>query len=136
MAGKIKSISNPRLHLDILSPQDVERIHTATLDVIENTGVRFPSGKALDIWETHGAKVDRDTMIVKAPGHLIESALKQAPAEYTLAARNPSQDLPLDGNHVYVGTDGCGVEGVAPAGRMLLTLPESPITWKRSLFTG
>ena len=110
MAGKIKSISNPRLHLDVLSPQDVERIHTATLDVIENTGVRFPSEKALDIWEAHGAKVDRDTMIVKAPGHLIESALKQAPAEYTLAARNPSQDLPLDGNHVYVGTDGCGVE--------------------------
>ena len=110
MTGKIKSISNPRLHLDILSPQDVERIHTATLDVIEKTGVRFPSKKALDIWEAHGAKVDRDTMIVKAPGNLIESALKQSPAEYTLAARNPSQDLPLDGNHVYVGTDGCGVE--------------------------
>ena len=110
MAGKIKSISDPRLHLDILSSQDVERIHTATLDVIENTGVRFPSIKALDIWEAHGALVDRDTMIVKAPGHLIESALKLAPPEYTLAARNSSQDLPLDGNHVYVGTDGCGVE--------------------------
>jgi trimethylamine--corrinoid protein Co-methyltransferase len=110
MAGKIKSISDPRLHLDILSSQDVERIHTATLDVIENTGVRFPSTKALDIWEAHGALVDRDTMIVKAPGHLIESALKLAPPEYTLAARNSSQDLPLDGNHVYVGTDGCGVE--------------------------
>jgi len=35
MAGKIKSISDPRLHLDILSSQDVERIHTATLDVLE-----------------------------------------------------------------------------------------------------
>ena len=58
MTGKIKSISNPRLHLDILSPQDVERIHTATLDVIEKTGVRFPSKKALDIWEAHGAKVE------------------------------------------------------------------------------
>jgi len=110
MAGKIKSISNPRLHLDILSDEDVERIHTATLDVIENTGVRFPSEKALDIWEAHGATVDRETMIVKAPGHIIESALKKAPPEYTLAARNLSQDLPLDGNHVYVGTDGCGVE--------------------------
>ena len=63
MAGKIKSISDPRLHLDILSSQDVERIHTATLDVLENTGVRFPSIKALDIWEAHGALVDRDTMI-------------------------------------------------------------------------
>ena len=114
MAGKIKSITNPRLKLDILSKVDVERIHTATLEVIEKTGVRFPSTKALDIWESHGATVDRKTNIVKVPGHIIEEALKLAPPVYTLAARDPSQDLPLDGNHVYVGTDGCGVEVIDP----------------------
>ncbi len=110
MAGKIKSISNPRLSLNILTPEQVKRIHTATLDVIEQVGVRFPSKKALDIWEAHGATVNRDTMVVKAPGHLIEEALKKAPPSYDLSARDPSQDLPLDGNHVFVGTDGCGVE--------------------------
>lgn len=110
MAGKIKSISNPRLSLNILSRQEVERLHTATLAVIETTGVRFPSQKALDIWEAHGASVDRDTMVVKAPGQLIEEALKSAPPDYHLAARDPAQDLHLDGNHVFVGTDGCGVE--------------------------
>ncbi len=110
MGRKIKSISDPRISLNILSPEDVQRIHTATLDVIESVGVRFPSHKALDIWEAHGATVDRDTMVVKAPGHLIEEALKKAPPVYTLAARDPEQDLPLDGNHVYVGTDGCGVQ--------------------------
>jgi trimethylamine--corrinoid protein Co-methyltransferase len=110
MAGKIKSIHDPKLSLNILTPEEVERLHTATLDIIENTGVRFPSRRALDIWEAHGARVDRDTMIVKAPGSLIEEALKQAPPTYDLAARDPSQDLPLDGNHVFVGTDGCGVE--------------------------
>jgi trimethylamine--corrinoid protein Co-methyltransferase len=110
MAGKIKSITNPRLSLNVLSPEEVRRIHTATLDVIEQVGVRFPSPRALDIWEAHGATVDRNTMVVKAPGHLIEEALKQAPPAYTLAAREPAQDLPLDGNHVFVGTDGCGVQ--------------------------
>jgi len=110
MASKIKSVTNPRLSLNILSPEDVQRIHAATLDIIETTGVRFPSKRALDIWESHGATVDRDTMIVKAPAHLIEDALKQAPPAYTLAARDPAQDLPLDGNHVFVGTDGCGVQ--------------------------
>jgi trimethylamine--corrinoid protein Co-methyltransferase len=54
--------------------------------------------------------VDEGAMIVKAPGRLIEEALRQAPPVYTLAARNPQLDLQLDGNHVYVGTDGCGVE--------------------------
>ena len=110
MAREIKSITNPRLDLNILSRQDVQRIHTATLDIIENVGIRFPSERALDIWEAHGASVDRDTMIVKVPGQVIEDALNQAPSVYTLAARDPAQDLPLDGNHVYVGTDGCGVQ--------------------------
>jgi trimethylamine:corrinoid methyltransferase-like protein len=110
MAGKIKSITNPKLGLDILSPEEIRRIHTASLDVIEATGIRFPSKRAQDIWEAHGAKVDRKSSIVKVPGHIIEEALKLAPPRYNLAARNPEQDLSLDGNHVYLGTDGCGVE--------------------------
>ena len=110
MSAKIKSISNPRLSLNILSPEDVEKIHQASLRVIESVGVRFPSPRALDIWRSHGAKVDLSSMVVRAPGRLIEEALQKAPPVYTLAARNPALDLPLDGNHVYVGTDGCGVE--------------------------
>jgi trimethylamine--corrinoid protein Co-methyltransferase len=110
MSGKIKSITNPKLGLDILTPEEIRRIHTASLDVIETTGIRFPSKRALDIWEAHGAQVDRNSSIVKVQGQIIEEALKSAPPTYNLAARNPEQDLPLDGNHVYLGTDGCGVE--------------------------
>jgi trimethylamine--corrinoid protein Co-methyltransferase len=110
MAGKIKSITNPKLSLEILTQDEINRLHTATLDIIETTGVRFPSKRALDIWEANGAQVDRNTSIVKIPGHIIEDALKHAPPKYELAARDLNQDLHLDGNHVYLGTDGCGVE--------------------------
>jgi len=110
MTRKIKSITNPRLNLKILSPEEVESIHRATLDIIESVGVKFPSPKALDIWASHGIKVDRNTMIVKVPPNVIETALKQTPPAFTLAALDSSLDLLLDGNHVYVGTDGCGVE--------------------------
>jgi trimethylamine--corrinoid protein Co-methyltransferase len=110
MNGKIKSITNPKLSLEILSSDEIQRLHTATLDIIESTGIRFPSKRALDIWEDHGANVDRATSIVRVPGNIIEEALKLAPPEYNLAARNSEQDLPLDGNHVFLGTDGCGVE--------------------------
>ena len=110
MTGKIKSITNPKLSLEILTDEEVLRLHTASLDIIESAGIRFPSKRALDIWEAHGAQVDRNASIVKVPGHIIEDALKQAPPKYDLAARNPDQDLSLDGNHVFLGTDGCGVE--------------------------
>ena len=100
--------------LQVLSPDDVRQIHTATLDIIESVGVRFPSPRALDIWAAHGATVDRDTSIVQVPGQLIEDALRHAPPAYTLAARDPGRDLPLDGAHVYLGTDGCGTEILDP----------------------
>lgn len=144
MNKKIISINNPKLRLEVLSEQDVRRIHTATLDLIEKTGVRFPLSRALDIWEAHGASVDRDAMIVKAPGALIEDALNEAPSTYSLAARDVAQDLPLDGNHVYLGTDGCGVhiidietgelrrsrlQDVADIARVADNLPEIAFHW-------
>ncbi len=110
MSQRIKSVSSPKLSLNILSPDEVLQIHTATLDVIESVGVRFPSTKALDILEAHGATVDRESMVARIPGQIIEQYLAMAPPVYTLAALDPDLDLPLDGNHSFLGTDGCGVE--------------------------
>jgi trimethylamine--corrinoid protein Co-methyltransferase len=110
MSKAIKSITNPKLNLNILTPQEVQRIHEATLAIIEKVGVRFPSRRALEIWEAHGAAVDHEKMIVRVKPHIIEDALKTCPPIYTLCARDPQQDCPMDGNHVFLGTDGCGVE--------------------------
>jgi trimethylamine---corrinoid protein Co-methyltransferase len=110
MSKNIKSISNPKLKLEVLTPEEVKKIHEATLWIIEHVGVRFPSQRALEIWEANGATVDREKKIVKVKGDVIEEALKKCPPAYPLSARDPQQDLSLDGNHVYLGTDGCGVE--------------------------
>jgi trimethylamine--corrinoid protein Co-methyltransferase len=110
MSKNIKSITNPKLKLEILTTEEVQEIHDATLWIIKNVGVRFPSKRALEIWESCGATVDRDKKIVRAKPNLIEDALKKCPPRYILAARDPLQNCSLDGNHVYLGTDGCGVE--------------------------
>jgi trimethylamine--corrinoid protein Co-methyltransferase len=110
MSKKIKSISDPKLKLEVLTTEEVRKIHDATLWIIENVGVRFPSKRALEIWEENGATVDHEKKIVRAKPQLIEDALKKCPPAYILAARDPGQDCSLDGNHVYLGTDGCGVE--------------------------
>ena len=114
MAGPIQSIHNPRLSLNILTPADVEKIHAATLEIIEKTGIRFPSHRALDILESHGAVVDRQTQIARIPGPVVEKYLAFAPPDYTLAGLDSSLDLRLDGHHSYLGTDGCGVEVIDP----------------------
>jgi trimethylamine--corrinoid protein Co-methyltransferase len=106
----IAAIENPKINLQALTQDEVRRIHTATLEVIESVGVKFPSPKVLGILEAHGAAVDRATSVAKIPGHVVEAALAKAPPTYGLAARDPALDLPLDGRHAYLGTDGCGVE--------------------------
>ncbi len=110
MSKLINSIHDPKLDLAMLSVEDIKKIHAATLWIIEHRGVRFPSLRALEIWESHGARVDHNTQIVYARPELIERAMKSCPPSYSLAARDRNQDLALDGNHVYLGTDGCGVE--------------------------
>jgi trimethylamine--corrinoid protein Co-methyltransferase len=103
-----------RPRLEVLPPAAVRRVHEATLEVIERVGVRFPSQRALDIWEAHGAAVDRATGVVKVPARVMEAALRTAPPAYALAGRDPARDLPLDGRHVHVATDGCGIEVLDP----------------------
>lgn len=106
----IKTISDPKLKLEVLTKEEVQKIHEATLHIIENVGVRFPSKRALEIWAANGAQVDFEKKIVRAKPQLIEDAIKKCPPKYDLGARDPQQNLPLDGNHVCLGTDGCGVE--------------------------
>lgn len=106
----IKTISDPKLKLEVLTKEEVQKIHEATLHIIENVGVRFPSKRALEVWQANGAQVDFEKKIVRAKPQLIEDALKKCPPKYDLGARDPQQNLPLDGNHVCLGTDGCGVE--------------------------
>lgn len=110
MTKNIKSITNPKLSLNILTVDEVKKIHSATLHTLEHVGVRFPSRRALEIWAANGATVDHEKMIVKVKPEIIESALKSAPSAYMLGARDPQQNCNMDGNHVFLGTDGCGVE--------------------------
>ena len=114
MSKIIKSISDPQVRLDILSERDVQLIHAATLEVIETVGVRFPSSRALEILSGHGAQVDMAKKVARIPAQVVESALSKAPPAYTLAALDPELNLPLDGNHSYLATDGCGVEIIDP----------------------
>ena len=76
---KIKTISDPKMKLVVLTKEEIVKIHEATLNIIENVGIRFPSKRALDIWAAVGADVDRDKKIVKVKPYLIEDALKQCP---------------------------------------------------------
>jgi trimethylamine---corrinoid protein Co-methyltransferase len=94
------------------TPEQLHRLKDATYEILAGVGVRFPAATALDILAAHGCAVDAAAQIVRFPRELVEKAMAQAPRHFTLGARDPACELPLDGKHTYCTTDGCGVEVV------------------------
>jgi len=43
-----------QLQLEVLNPEELEAIKSATLHVLEHNGVRFPSERALGVFAKHG----------------------------------------------------------------------------------
>ena len=99
-------------HLHFLTAEQLDQLQQATLVILERTGVRFPSPKALNVLAEHGAEVDPKSQVVRFPPELVLQAMKSVPRTFTLGARIPVYDLHLDGDSTYFTTDGCGVETI------------------------
>ena len=103
----------PEMRMRSFGQKNIEKIHQATLTVLEQAGVRFPNERALRVFEAAGANVDHKTQIVKIPPDLLIRSIAKAPRSYTMASRgDQSLDLILDGTKTYCGTDGTGTTTV------------------------
>jgi len=97
-----------RYRLSFLDEEQLNRLQDATLHILENTGVRFPSEKALGIFAEHGAQVDHEGQIVRIPRSLVLKAMASVPRHFTLGAREPVLDLHLQEGVSFFTNDGCG----------------------------
>jgi len=109
--AEIKPIEN-NLKFSILTKAQVAEIRAATLTILEEVGILFPSPKALKVFSDHGAHIDPDTQIVRIPADLVLEAMSYAPRSYTLGGRTPGTELLLDGSVSYFSTDGSGTETI------------------------
>ena len=98
--------------LQFVSAQQLEALQEATLQILERTGVRFPSEKALAVLAGAGAKVERATRVVRFPRDLVMKAMASVPRTFKLAGRDPVYDFDLKDGGTYFTTDGCGVETI------------------------
>jgi trimethylamine--corrinoid protein Co-methyltransferase len=98
--------------VQFLSDEQLDQIQEATLQILEDVGVKFPSEKALAIFDDHGAHVDHDAHIVKLPRDLVFKAMSNVPRYFHIGARDPACDFELQDGVTYFTTDGCGVETV------------------------
>jgi len=102
----------PKFNLITLENHEIDAIHTATLKVLEKTGLFVESKTARELFDGAGAEIDHQNKIVKIPPHIVEDAIQSAPAKITLAGRNPENDTVLEAGRVYFTNFSEGVEVV------------------------
>ncbi len=86
-----------------LSDEKLERIHAASLEILERTGVRMYEQRALDLLRRKGASVE-DGNRVRIPRALVEWALSVAPKSTALHKRGGEAAMLLEGHNMYFGT--------------------------------
>ncbi len=87
--------------LPILDDEGVQRIHDASIRVLEELGIELWSEEARQLFADAGAIVDGE--IVRIGADIVEAALATAPSSFTLTSRNEAKQLDLGGNRVAFG---------------------------------
>ncbi|HEA66019.1 MAG TPA: trimethylamine methyltransferase, partial [Desulfobacterales bacterium] len=82
----------------LLSSEEVERVHEASLEILEKVGILVRNDKARDIYDKHGCKVNSKTLIVKMPRQVVEEFRKAFVSNFTFKGRDPKFDrtIPRD----------------------------------------
>lgn len=65
--------------LDPWDPAELERIHQASLELLQKVGVSVDSDEALDALAASGARVDRDARTVRFPAEMVQERMLHAP---------------------------------------------------------
>ncbi len=97
-------MGNPSI--SFLAKDEIEDIHNASLEVLENTGIRTASKEAIDILRQAGANVDYAKNQATIPRNLVEEALRRAPKTIKLCARDPKYDFVLNKKEPHFTTSG------------------------------
>jgi trimethylamine--corrinoid protein Co-methyltransferase len=104
-----RRLVNPFRPLEILSADQVEAIHHASLRVLAEIGMEVLGDRAIDAFVRAGAHVDRSTRTIRLDPAQVEELVALAPSSFTLHARNPERDVVFGGSEVVF----CAVGGPA-----------------------
>ena len=104
-----RRLVNPYRPIEILSADQVEAVHGASLRILAEIGMEVLGDRALDAFARAGARVDRLSRSVRLDPAHVEALVALAPRTFTLHARNPERDVIFGEDHVVF----CAVGGPA-----------------------
>lgn len=87
-----------RVTVEVLSQEEILRVHEASLRILEKTGFRVPHEECLNRCERRGAVVDRVTQTVRVPKAVMETLMGKVRAESEADGFDPHKVWKLTGN--------------------------------------
>ncbi|MGI9301889.1 MAG: trimethylamine methyltransferase family protein [Gammaproteobacteria bacterium] len=93
-----------------LSDHDVQRIHTAALDVLENIGLSDAIPSCIELVTAAGGTYKDGRLMF--PRALVEDTVAKAARDIVLHGQDPIHDMELSGYRVHFGTAGAAVHVV------------------------
>jgi len=94
----------------LLNQKELYRIHSATIEILEKTGVKVNSEEALKLLSDAGASVDSKSNLVKIPEALISEVVKKSSRCSALYGRDSTRDVVFEDGRVHVMTDSTGIK--------------------------
>ena len=91
---------------ELLTQEQVERVHEASLEILEEVGLLVRHGPARDLFRAHGCDVNSETNRVKFPRAVVEKFRKVYPPKFTFGGRDPKYDktIPDDSPVIVTGS--------------------------------
>ncbi|MEM7293863.1 MAG: trimethylamine methyltransferase family protein [Pseudomonadota bacterium] len=83
--------------LDVMTPTQLEKMHDATMRILEEKGIDFRDDESAEMWRQAGAKVNG--YHVRIDRELLMSLISTVPSSYTMHARNPERTVKLGDGH-------------------------------------
>ena len=99
-------VVNPYPPLEILSADQIEAIHQASLEVLRDAGIKYLSATARKLFRAAGAMVDDSRQIVRFDPALVEELISHAPSSFRIKARNPKRSIEMGGGNINFATVG------------------------------
>jgi trimethylamine--corrinoid protein Co-methyltransferase len=85
--------------MEFLSQDEKELVHAQSLRCLEELGVLIRSKQVLQLLGDSGARVDHGKQLARISEDMVNEAIRKAPKEITLGARDPAHDMsiPVEG---------------------------------------
>jgi len=85
---------------EVLSKEEIERIHSASMEVLETVGIKVDYAYARELFRKAGALVDEANQAVRIPESVVRQDISTAPKQFKLYGSDGRLEIPIGGGNV------------------------------------